>query len=329
MSAPLLDVRSAEVVFTQRRAGRVSHVQAVTNADLTLRPGETLGLVGESGSGKSTLGTASIGLQALTGGEVFFDGQSMAAPGTKAWRQLRRRLQIIFQDPFSALNPRQSIGQNLAEPLRLHGLLPREKWPERISSLLEEVGLNPEMATQYPSTLSGGQRQRVCIARALAVEPDIIVCDEITSALDVSTQAQIVALIAELQKKTGVALLFISHDLGLVRAVADRAAVMYLGRIVESGPAEELFADPRHPYSKALLAAAPVPHPATERARERLPLSGEIPNPADPPSGCRFRTRCPFAQEKCAADVPVNETVGEAQVACHFWREIANGEVSA
>jgi len=324
MSEPLLQVNDANVVFTQRRRGRTRHIQAVTEASLSLAPGETLGLVGESGSGKSTLGTAAIGLQGLTGGEVIFDGRPMPASGTTEWRRLRRRLQIVFQDPFSALNPRQTIGQSLAEPLRLHGLAPRNQWLDRVGKLLEEVGLNAEMALQYPSTLSGGQRQRVCIARALAVEPDVIVCDEITSALDVSTQAQIVTLIGELQAKTGVAFLFISHDLGLVRTVADRAAVMYLGRIVETGPAEELFRAPRHPYAQALLAAAPVPDPGVETQRERHPLKGEIPDPANPPSGCRFRTRCPHAQPLCAEKAPHNETVGQGHVACHYWRTIAD-----
>ncbi|WP_127144522.1 ABC transporter ATP-binding protein [Pelagibacterium montanilacus] len=326
MNAPLLDVRDAEIVFTARRGGVTRHIQAVSGASISVARGQTVGLVGESGSGKSTLGAAAIGLQALDGGEVLFDGTPMPAEGSPAWRTLRRRVQVIFQDPFSALNPRQTIGQSLAEPLRLHSMGPRRSWPDRIAELLELVGLNPEMARQYPGTLSGGQRQRVCIARALAVEPDLIVCDEITSALDVSTQAQIVALIADIQKRMGVALLFISHDLGLVRAIADRTAVMYLGRIMEAGPAGEVFETPRHPYTRALLGAAPIPDPVLEARRERIPLRGEIPDPADPPSGCRFRTRCPHAREECAKRTPLPEPAGGAIVACHFWREITGTE---
>jgi len=284
-----------------------------------------LGLVGESGSGKSTLGLAALGLQGLSAGEARVDGAPMPAPGTAAWRALRRRVQIIYQDPFSALDPRWTIARSLAEPLRLHRLAPRREWPDRIASLLEEVGLPPETAARYPAALSGGQRQRVCIARALAVEPEAIVCDEITSALDVSTQAQIVALLDRVRGRTGVALLFISHDLALVQSVADRIAVMYLGRIVEEGPADAMFEAPRHPYTRALLAAAPVPDPGIEAARAHRPLEGEIPDPSDPPSGCRFRTRCPHADALCAREVPALEPAGAGRVACHFHATITAG----
>ncbi len=327
MSA-LIEVDNADVVFTTRRRGRVQHVQAVTGATFDLRKGEVLGLVGESGSGKSTLGLAIIGLQPVTGGTVRVDDAAMPTEGTAQWRKLRRRLQIVYQDPFSALNPRWTIRQCLFEPLRLHGILPRERWTARVQELLSDVGLPPEVAEQYPGALSGGQRQRVCIARALAVEPEVIVCDEITSALDVSTQAQIVALLQQLQKKTGVGLLFISHDLGVVRTVADRSAVMYLGRIVEFGPSDEIFGAPKHPYTRALLDAAPVPDPVMEKARRHTPLEGEIPDPADPPSGCRFRTRCPHAQARCAELVPPLEPVGKTSVACHFWERIARTETA-
>lgn len=324
----LIEVDNADVVFTTRRRGQLQHVQAVTGATFGLRKGEVLGLVGESGSGKSTLGLAIIGLQAVTGGAVRIDNAPMPAEGTLAWRKLRRRLQIVYQDPFSALNPRWTIRQCLFEPLRLHGILPRENWDERVGALLSDVGLPAEVAGQYPGALSGGQRQRVCIARALAVEPEVIVCDEITSALDVSTQAQIVALLRQLQKKTGVGLLFISHDLGLVRAVADRSAVMYLGRIVEFGPSDEIFDAPKHPYTRALLDAAPVPDPVAEKTRRHQPLEGEIPDPSDPPSGCRFRTRCSFAEARCAEVVPPLDPVGQTSVACHFWERIAQSQTA-
>ena len=320
---PLIEVDAADVVFNVRRGRRVRRIQAVTGAGLDLNKGEILGLVGESGSGKSTLGLAAIGLQKLSGGAVRIDGATMPAEGTAEWRALRRRVQIVYQDPFSALNPRWTVGRSLSEPLRLHGILPRSEWAARTVELLSEVGLPPEVASQFPRALSGGQRQRVCIARALAVEPEAIICDEITSALDVSTQAQIVALLRSLQKRTGMGMLFISHDLGLVRAVSDRAAVMYLGRIVETGPVDSLFSVPKHPYTRALLAAAPVPDPDAEKARAHSPLEGEIPDPADPPSGCRFRTRCPHSVPYCADQEPSLHSAGPTAAACHFWQEIA------
>ena len=331
MTTPLLDVAGIGVHFTKRALGFRQTVHAVDDVSFTLDKGETLGLVGESGSGKSTAGNAVIGLQALTYGSVSFRGTPLPAPSEPAWRALRRHMQIIFQDPFSSLNPRRTVGQALAEPLRLHKLADGATLRPRIVALLEQVGLSEETIDRHPSALSGGQRQRVCIARVLAVEPDLIVCDEITSALDVSTQAQIIALLTDLQKATGIAVLFISHDLGLIRGLADRVAVMYLGKIVEHGATDDVFATPLHPYSAALLRAAPVPDPVIEAKRARQPLAGEIPDPADPPSGCRFRTRCPFATEICAREQPATQdAAGQHAVACHHWREIAGrGETAA
>ncbi len=330
MTAPLLQVTGIGVHFTKRQIGLRRTVHAVDDVSFALDQSETLGLVGESGSGKSTAGAAVIGLQPLTYGRVDFRGQPLPAQSEPAWRVLRRQMQIVFQDPFSSLNPRRTVGQALAEPLRLHKLADRANLRARIVALLEQVGLSEAMVDRYPSALSGGQRQRVCIARALAVEPDLIVCDEITSALDVSTQAQIIALLMGLQKATGVSLLFISHDLGLVRGLADRVAVMYLGKIVEHGAADAIFTAPLHPYSSALIRAAPVPDPAIEAKRPHRPLPGEIPDPTDPPSGCRFRTRCPFATEICTREEPaMEEGAAGHNVACHHWREIAENEAGA
>ena len=329
MKAPLLRVESIDVRFPGRRGNKRQVVQAVNEVSFVVHEGETFGLVGESGSGKSTAGNAAIGLQAVSEGNVYFSGTLMPAPGSDAWRILRRRVQIVFQDPFSSLNPRRTIGQALAEPLLLHKLAAKDDLAPRIAKLLEQVGLNPNMADRYPGALSGGQRQRVCIARALAVEPDLLVCDEITSALDVSTQAQIISLLLELQAATNIAIIFISHDLGLVRGVANTIGVMYLGRIVELGETDTVFSNPRHPYTKALIGAAPIPDPEREMTRRHEPLRGEIPDPANPPSGCFFRTRCPFARTRCAEEMPLLIAHdGTRRVACHFHEEIATGEMT-
>lgn len=285
--------------------------------DLTLYQGETLALVGESGCGKSTLARLLLGLLTPTQGQVLFDGQDLSALSPKALRTLRRQFQPVFQDAAGALNPRRRVGALVAEPLRIHKLCPRDALPERAAALLALVGLPPELLSRYPHQLSGGQRQRVVLARALALEPRLLVCDEPVSALDVSVQAQMLNLLAQLQRRRGLTYLFISHDLGVVRHSADRVAVMFLGRLCELGPRDALFTHPRHPYTRFLLDAIPKPDP--RRRGELGELPGEVPDPGDPPSGCRFRTRCPYARPLCAQSVPQLRELGAGQqAACHF-----------
>ncbi|WP_411882566.1 ABC transporter ATP-binding protein [Polaromonas sp. YR568] len=294
-------------------------VHAVDGLSFELNAGETMALVGESGCGKSTVGRLVLRLLDATSGQVWFDGEDLMTLPAGRLRAKRRELQMIFQDPYSSLNPRMTVEQALTEPLALHGLA-RGRHRERAAELLDLVGLAPQYLQRYPHEFSGGQRQRIGIARALAVEPRLIVCDEAVSALDVSIQAQVVNLLQDLQRRLGLAYVFIAHDLAVVKHIASHVAVMYLGQIVEYADKQSLFAQPRHPYTQALLSAIPVPEPGLKR--ERTLLQGDVPNPITPPSGCRFRTRCPYARDRCAEEVPALRSQGGHAVACHFWEEI-------
>jgi oligopeptide/dipeptide ABC transporter ATP-binding protein len=322
MSAPLLQVEGLVKHFPVRQGlfGRArGAVQAVQGVSFTLQAGQTLGVVGESGCGKSTLGRLVLRLIEPTAGLVAFNGSDLGMLDAAALRAQRRAMQIIFQDPYSSLNPRMTVGQTLTEPLRLHGLH-TGRHAERVAELLHTVGLAPEHAQRYPHEFSGGQRQRVGIARALAVEPQLIVCDEAVSALDVSVQAQVVNLLQDLQQRLGIAYIFIAHDLAVVKHIASHIAVMYLGRIVELAPKGALFAAPRHPYTQALLSAIPEPVPGG--GRDRILLQGDVPSPTKPPAGCAFHTRCVHAQLACEQTVPALETTVGHGVACIRWREV-------
>ena len=298
---------------------RTAVVHAVDGLSFELGAGETMALVGESGCGKSTVGRLVLRLLDATSGSVWFDGEDLMSLRPDRMRAKRRNLQMIFQDPYSSLNPRMTVQQTLTEPLGLHGLAPG-RHRERAAELLDLVGLAPQYLQRYPHEFSGGQRQRIGIARALAVEPKLIVCDEAVSALDVSIQAQVVNLLQDLQQRLGLAYVFIAHDLAVVKHIASHVAVMYLGQIVEYTDKRSLFASPRHPYTQALLSAIPIPEPGIKR--ERLLLQGDVPNPINPPSGCRFRTRCPHARDKCTSEVPALRLADGHSVACHFWEEI-------
>jgi oligopeptide transport system ATP-binding protein len=323
----LVEAEGLEVHFPIRAGflqNTIGVVRAVDGISFTIRRGETLGLVGESGCGKSTTGRALIRLRDNTAGTVTFDGIDLASLKTGPLRKMRRRMQIIFQDPYGSLDPRMTVGATIAEPIETHGLASGQAKHERIADLLRIVGLDPKYVSRYPHEFSGGQRQRIGIARALAVEPEFIVCDEPISALDVSIQAQVLNLLTDLRQQLGLTYLFIAHDLSVVKHISDRVAVMYLGKIVEIGPPDAMYAGPGHPYTRALLSAVPVPDPASERLRKRVVLQGDVPSPVNPPDGCRFHTRCWLYErlgqpEECrTVDPPLYELGPDHGAACHF-----------
>jgi peptide/nickel transport system ATP-binding protein len=307
----------------------IGDIKAVDDVTLDIQRGETLGLVGESGCGKSTVGRAILRLYKPTAGRIFFDGEDITTRSDGDLRPLRRRMQLIFQDPFSSLNPRHSVGRIVGEPMRAHRLARGRVLSGRVRELLQTVGLPADAGSRFPHEFSGGQRQRIGIARALAVNPDFIVADEPVSALDVSIQAQIINLLEQLQTEFSLTYLFIAHDLAVVRHISDRIAVMYLGTIVEISPAEELYENPLHPYTIALLSAVPIPDPEVESRRETILLPGDLPSPANPPPACRFHTRCPFIQPtRCTTDVPPLRKLSDGHlVACHWAEEIKAGRI--
>jgi len=318
---PLVEAKTVSKSFAARGLFQRGTVQTVRDVDAAIARGETVGLVGESGSGKSTLGRIMLGLTAATSGSVEFDGKPLAELSAENLRRQRRRMQIVFQDPFGSLDPRRRVGAQIADGLAIHELAPSGERAARVGELLAKVGLDRSHAKRFPHEFSGGQRQRVGIARALATQPDFLVADEPVSALDVSIQAQIVQLLVSLQGELGLAMLFISHDLSIVRHLCHRVMVMYLGRVVEQGPAQTLFATPAHPYTRALISATPKLRPAERQ--QRILLAGDPPSPSNPPSGCAFRTRCPHAIAKCSETVPELRPFGDLKVACHRAEDIA------
>lgn len=304
-------------IIVQRQTGAI---KAVDGLDFDVYRGETLGLVGESGCGKSTTGRTVLQLYKPTAGSVKFEGEELTTIGRHDMRKMRRKMQMIFQDPYASLNPRMTVGRIIAEPLEVHNVGNKAEQAELVQSLLQRVGLNPYFVNRYPHEFSGGQRQRIGIARALALNPTLVVADEPISALDVSIQAQVVNLLQELQEERGLTYLFIAHDLSMVRHICDRVAVMYLGKIVELAPSEELYRNPLHPYTQSLLSAVPVPDPEAERRRQRIILRGDVPSPARPPDGCNFNTRCPVAFNTCFSqpeEPPLREVYPGHFVACH------------
>ena len=321
MSEPLLKVENLTKAFPIRSGllkRQTGAVQAVNGVNFHVDPGETLGLVGESGCGKSTTGRCVLRLIEPTSGDIIFEGKNVRALGGEALRALRRDIQIIFQDPYASLNPRMNVGAIIGEALIIHKLAKTNReFDDRVVSLLETVGLKADHRTRFPHEFSGGQRQRIGIARALAVEPKLIICDEPVSALDVSIQAQVINLLEDLQQKFGLAYLFVAHDLSVVEHISRRVAVMYLGRIVEMAESRALYASPKHPYTEALLSAVPIPDPKVKR--QRIRLAGEVPSPANPPSGCHFHARCPIAQDVCSKEVPkLKQSADGHWVACHL-----------
>jgi len=329
----LLEVENLKVYFPIKSGivldRHVGDVKAVDDVTFEIRRGETLGLVGESGCGKSTVGRALLRLYKPTAGRIVFDGQDITDLGEQEMRPLRRRMQMIFQDPFASLNPRHSVGRLVGDPLRAHGLASRRQANARVRELLRIVGLPEDAVSRYPHEFSGGQRQRIGVARAIALNPDFVVADEPVSALDVSIQAQIINLLERLQREFNLTYLFIAHDLAVVRHISDRIAVMYLGTIVEVSPADELYDNPLHPYTISLLSAVPIPDPEVERKRQPILLAGDLPSPANPPAACRFHTRCPYVQPtRCKSEVPPLRKLGQEHfVSCHWAEEIKAGEI--
>lgn len=321
MNKPLLSVKDLQVYFPIKKgllSKVVGHVHAVDGIDFELMPGETLGIVGESGCGKTTAGMAAMNLTPPTGGEVFWKGRSISEMTPAQLRSLRKKMQLIFQDPYSSLNPRMTVNQILSDPMDIHGIYKNSERKDRLAFLLETVGMSPEQGKRYPHEFSGGQRQRIGIARALALDPKLIIGDEPVSALDVSIQAQIINLLMDLKKEFDLSLIIISHDLAVVEYICDTIVVMYLGKIVETAPYASLYKDPKHPYTRALLSAIPVPDPLREKSR--IVLEGDVPSPINPPAGCRFHTRCPEKMDICTQKTPAMvEFGGQHRAACHLY----------